>query len=251
MDASLLGDVTPLQALLLLAAAFAAAFVGGMSGFGTGLIVTLFIAPIVGAKAVIPVLSVFMTFTNASRVWFFRKGISWRTIALVALPAIPATMLGAMLYVRIESKWIQVLLGLILILAIPLRRWLEGKKVRPGPLALVLFGASFGFASSLMIGTGILIIPLLLGTGLAGGALLGTDAAIAMLVNLARSLMFGKLDALTLPLFILAAAMGVMTIPGTWAARWLVDRTDLRIHTFFIEALIILGGLSMIVSALL
>lgn len=251
MDASLLGDVTPLQALLLLAAAFAAAFVGGMSGFGTGLIVTLFIAPIVGAKAVIPVLSVFMTFTNASRVWFFRKGISWQTIALVALPAIPATMLGAMLYVRIESKWIQVLLGLILILAIPLRRWLEGKKVRPGPLALVLFGASFGFASSLMIGTGILIIPLLLGTGLAGGALLGTDAAIAMLVNLARSLMFGKLDALTVPLFILAVAMGVMTIPGTWAARWLVDRTELRIHTLFIEALIILGGLSMMVSALL
>ncbi|MFM1816292.1 MAG: hypothetical protein RLZ98_2987, partial [Pseudomonadota bacterium] len=169
----LLGDVTPLQALLLLAAAFFAAFVGGMSGFGTGMIVTLFIAPIVGPKAVIPVLSAFMTCTNASRVWFFRDGLDWKSVLLIAGPAVPATMLGAMLYVRIESQWIQVLLGLILMLAIPLRRWLEGKKIRPGPVALALFGAAFGFSSSLIIGTGILIIPVLLGTGLAGTALLG------------------------------------------------------------------------------
>lgn len=251
MDASLLGDVSPLQALLLLAAAFAGAFVGGMSGFGTGMIVTLFIAPIVGPKAVIPVLSVFMTCTNASRVWFFRTGIDWKSVLLIAGPAIPATMLGAMLYVRIESRWIQVLLGLILMLAIPVRRWLEGKQIRPGPVALAVFGATFGFASSLIIGTGTLIIPLLLGTGLAGPALLGTDAAIAMLVNFARSAMFGKLDALTMPLFFLAAIMGLMTIPGTWAARWIVSRTEVRIHTIFIEALIIVGGLAMIVSALM
>ena len=114
---------TPLQALLLLAAAFFAAFVGGMSGFGTGMIVTLFIAPIVGPKAVIPVLSAFMTCTNASRVWFFRDGLDWKSVLLIAGPAVPATMLGAMLYVRIESQWIQVLLGLSLILSAVLTLW--------------------------------------------------------------------------------------------------------------------------------
>jgi hypothetical protein len=62
--------------------------------------------------------------------------------------------------------------------------------------------------------------------------------------------MFGRLDALPVPLFVLAAGMGVMTVPGTWAARWIVERTDLRIHTLLIEVLIVLGGLSMILSAL-
>ena len=250
MDGGVFGAVTGLQAVLLLAAAFVAAFVGGMSGFGTGMIVTLFIAPIVGPKAVIPVLSAFMTFTNASRVWFFRTGLDWKAVALISAPAVPATALGAMLYVQIESRWVQVLLGLILILAIPVRRWLEGKQVRPGPVALMVFGASFGFCSSLIIGTGILIIPMLLGRGLTGAALLGSDAAIALIVNFSRALMFGKLDALSVPLFALAAAMGLMTIPGTWAARWLVERTEIRIHTMLIEALIVLGGVSMVAAAL-
>jgi uncharacterized membrane protein YfcA len=180
MDLSLLGDVAPLTALLLLVAAFFASFVGGVSGFGTGLIIAMLITPIVGAKAVIPVLSVFMAFTNGSRVWFFRKGLDWRPVALIALPAVPASVLGAMLQVRIESLAMQVLLGLILILAVPVRRWLEGRKVAPGATALMVFGAAFGFSSSLIIGTGMLIIPMLLGTGLTGGALLATDAAIAL-----------------------------------------------------------------------
>jgi uncharacterized membrane protein YfcA len=250
MDMSLLGDVAPLTALLLLAAAFGASFVGGLSGFGTGLIIALFITPIVGPKAVIPVLSVFMVFTNGSRVWFFRKGLDWRPVALIALPAIPASVLGAMLQVRIESQAMQILLGLILVLAVPVRRWLEGRKVAPGNAALIVFGAAFGFSSSLILGTGMLIIPMLLGTGLTGGALLATDAAIALIVNLARAIAFGRLDALTTPLVALAVAMGVMTIPGTWAARYIVQRTPIRIHTLAIEVLIIVGGLSMIVGAL-
>jgi uncharacterized membrane protein YfcA len=250
MDMSLLGDVAPLTALLLLVAAFGASFVGGLSGFGTGLIIALFITPIVGAKSVIPVLSVFMTFTNGSRVWFFRNGLDWRPVVLIAGPAIPASVLGAMLQVRIESQAMQILLGLILILAVPVRRWLEGRKVAPGYTALMLFGAAFGFSSSLILGTGMLIIPMLLGTGLAGGALLATDAAIALIVNLARAIAFGRLDALTMPLVTLAVAMGVMTIPGTWAARYIVQRTPIRIHTLAIEALIIVGGASMIIGAL-
>jgi hypothetical protein len=53
-----------------------------------------------------------------------------------------------------------------------------------------------------------------------------------------------------MPLVALAVAMGVMTIPGTWAARYIVQRTPIRIHTLAIEALIVIGGLSMIIGAL-
>ncbi len=250
MVQSMLGDVQPLAAILLLVAAFVAALVGGMSGFGSGLILAICITPIVGAKAVIPVLSVLMAFTNASRVWFFRQGLDWRAVALMTLPALPATVFGTQLHVAIDAARFQVLLGLILILAIPARRWLEGRQVKPGPLFLMAFGFTFGFVSCLMVGTGMLMIPVLLGTGLTGGALLGTDAAAAMIVSLARAISFGRLEALTVPLFALAAAMGLMTIPGTWCARFIIQRTDVRIHTLAIEALIIIGGTSMIGGAL-
>jgi hypothetical protein len=40
------------------------------------------------------------------------------------------------------------------------------------------------------------------------------------------------------------------TIPGTWVAAWIVKRTDIHIHTFPIEALIVIGGASLIYGSL-
>ena len=51
-------------------------------------------------------------------------------------------------------------------------------------------------------------------------------------------------------LFIVALLMGLCTIPGTWVAAWIVKRTDLRIHTLFVEALIVIGGASFIYGSL-
>lgn len=246
---SAVAEIGPLTVVGILVAAYFAALVGGMSAFGTGLIMTLFIAPIFGAKAVIPIISVFMTFTNASRMWFFREGIDWRKVALVAGPGIPTSILGAMVYVRIESNIVQALLGAMLIASIPLRRWLAGKQIVPGPWTLMTAGAVLGFTTSIMLGTGVLLLPLLLGTGLAGGALIGTDAAVAMVTNATRGLMFGHLEALDWRMILLAVGMGIMTIPGTWSARWVMERTDVRIHTMLIEAILAVAGAVMIWGA--
>ena len=81
-------------------------------------------------------------------------------------------------------------------------------------------------------------------------ALLATDAAIAVIVNFGKIIFFGTLDALTPSLFIMAVVMGLFTIPGTWVAAWIVRRTDIRIHTLFIEALIVVGGASLIYGSL-
>jgi uncharacterized membrane protein YfcA len=40
--------------------------------------------------------------------------------------------------------------------------------------------------------------------------------------------------------------MGLCTVPGTWVGAWLVRRTSIRLHSIFLEALIILGGVSLI-----
>ncbi len=240
----------PWVILGVIVACFAAAAVSGMSGFGAGLIMTLFITPIIGAKAVIPVLSVVMAITNLSRVWFFRAGLDWRVMLLIGVPAAATSALGAMVYVRLDSDAVQALLGIVLMLSIPLRRWLSGRKVVPGTATLAGFGGVFGFLSSIMVGAGILVIPILLGAGLAGPALLATDAAIAVLVNIVKMAMFGSLDALTLELTVIALVMGLCTVPGTWVAAWIVRHTSLRIHTLAIEGLIVAGGAVMVATSL-
>ncbi|MGI9436824.1 MAG: sulfite exporter TauE/SafE family protein [Geminicoccaceae bacterium] len=228
---------------------FIAAMLGSVSGMGAGMIVTLFITPIIGAKAVIPVISVLMLINNASRVWFYREGLQSSRVGLIAGVAVPMSALGALVYISLEGALVQILLGLMLIVSIPIRRWIEGQKITPSKPQIVAVSGIFGFLSSIIVGAGMLVIPMLMGLGLTGTALLATDGAIAVLVNVAKVILFGSLDALSLQYFLLAVVMGLCTIPGTWVGAWLVRRTSIKLHTAFIEVLIIVGGASLIWGA--
>lgn len=225
---------------------FLAGMLGGLSGYGAGLLVTLFIAPIVGPKALIPMISVLMLINNASRVWFYRSALDLGTVVRVSAVALPMAWIGAELYVRLESGIVQVVLGAVLILSVPLRRLLDRARITPGPVAVYGIGATYGFLSSLIVGAGMLIVPMLMGIGFAGPALLATDAAIAVSANLFKAVIFGALDALSLAHFVLALILGLCTIPGTACAAWIVRRTSVRLHSALIETLIIVGGTMML-----
>ncbi|MEM9441380.1 MAG: sulfite exporter TauE/SafE family protein [Pseudomonadota bacterium] len=245
-----LATIDPPTILAGIAVCFAAAILGSVSGMGAGMIVTLFITPIIGAKAVIPVISVLMLINNASRVWVYRDGLQFTHVVPIAGVAVPMAAVGALVYIRLEGAIVQILLGMVLIASVPVRRWIEGQKIRPSTTQVVAVSGVFGFLSSVIVGAGMLVVPMLMGLGLAGPALLATDGMIAVLVNVAKVILFGSLDALSFQLFLLAVAMGLCTIPGTWAGAWMVRRSSVTIHTVFIEILIVGGGASLIWSAI-
>jgi uncharacterized membrane protein YfcA len=223
---------------------FLAAVVSGMSGFGTGLIISIFVAPLVGVQTLVPVMSVAMLFNNAGRLWAYFPTLDRRIFLVMMLSAIPASVLGAIVYVRLDTALISGMLGAVLIASVPLSRYLSRQQLRVGTATLAAVGGIFGFVSSIVLGAGMLVIAILLGLGLAGPALLATDAAIAVGTSLARMAMFGTLDALTVDLFLAGLLMGLCTIPGAWVAAWIMRRTDLRLHRLVVEALIVAGGLS-------
>lgn len=248
--AALIGSLGLGTAILGMVVCFVAGLLGGLSGYGAGLLVTLFITPIVGAKALVPVISVLMLINNASRVWFYREAMDGRLVLKLSLVAIPMAWLGAQLYVRLDGALVQAILGSVLIASVPLRRWMAGQSIRPGPVGVYGVSAAFGFLSSIIVGAGMLVPPMLMGVGFTGAALLATDAALAVSVNLAKTVIFGALDALSLQHAILALVMGLCTIPGTACAAWIVKRTSVRLHMMLIEALILIGGTSMVFGLL-
>ncbi|NNE87204.1 MAG: sulfite exporter TauE/SafE family protein [Silicimonas sp.] len=245
-----LSSIDPLTALAGVGVCFAAAAIGSVAGMGAGMIVTLFLTPVIGAKAVIPVVSVLMLINNFSRAWVYRDALVPGRIALIAGVAIPMSALGALVYVRLDGAFIQVILGLALIASVPLRRVSARRKIAPTRVQVVVVSGIFGFLSSIVVGAGMLVIPILMGFGLAGPALLATDAAIAVLINLAKVVIFGTLDVLSLQLFILAVVMGLCTVPGTWVGAWWVRRTSIELHTSIIETLLVVGGVFLIWGAL-
>ncbi len=84
MDLGLPGSFSVTTILLGMAVCFATGMLGGLSGFGTGMLVTLFITPVIGAEALIPAISVLMLINNGSRAWFFRSAMDVRLILKVA-----------------------------------------------------------------------------------------------------------------------------------------------------------------------
>jgi uncharacterized membrane protein YfcA len=244
--AALIGGLGWPTVLLGMVVCFVAGLLGGLSGYGAGLLVTLFITPIVGATALVPVISVLMLINNGSRLWFYREAVDLKLVLRLSLVAIPMAWLGAQLYIRLDGRLVQVVLGAVLIASVPLRRWMKGREMHPGPGGTLAVGAVFGFLSSIIVGAGMLVPPLLLGLGYTGAAMLATDAALAVSVNFAKTVIFGALDALSLAHGLLALVMGLCTIPGTAIAAWLVKRTSVRLHMVLIESLILVGGTLMV-----
>lgn len=246
----LAASLGPLQFVLLGVIAFIAAIIGGISSFGASLLLTPFLVPVVGIKGVVPILSVAMLFGNSSRIWVYRHEIALRPILQILIPALPAVALGAWFNDLLPHDAFALVLGTFLLATIPLRRYLARRQIAPTPVAIVAGSLVFGLISGAMPGGGVVLLPMLLGLGLTGGGLVGTDAAIGVTVNIAKVLLFGAFALLDTDLFIGGVLIGLCMIPGAYGAHWLIRRLNMTMHTVLIELLIVFSGASFIWSAL-
>ena len=223
--------------------AFLAAVLGGLAGYGTGLILPIALAPAIGVANVIPVMAVAMMINNASRVLAFRRDIQWPHVRRMWLLGLPACLLGAWGYTRLDARWIALLLGVFLLASIPLRRLLQRAQVQLGPRSEVAAGGVFGVIEGGMTGTGVILISMLMAAGVQGAALIATDAVISTVMSLAKVLLFGGASRLDASLAITGALVGLCTAPGAFVARAILTRMPQRLHLRIMEAVVVCGGL--------
>jgi uncharacterized membrane protein YfcA len=232
--------------LIIAVSAFAAGICSGMTGFGGGLLLPPVLAPLLGVQNVVPVLSVAMLMTNCHRFSLYYRHLNRRLTLIVVAAMVPSVMLGTLIYLSLPHAAIAAVLGSFLLLSIPFGRFLAARRIQLGPLGLTGFSAAFGVISGTTSGSGVLMVPVLLGSGLAGAAFLATDAAISIAVNLTRAGMFGRAGNLPLDLLVAAVMIGLFTMPGNYVARWVLRRTSLRLHALLMECVIFVGGASLL-----
>jgi uncharacterized membrane protein YfcA len=236
----LLLDPFTLAAVALLG--LGAAVIGAVGGFGTGIILTAALAPLIGVKALVPVLAVAGVIINAGRFWFYRAHIDRRTLVLVLATSLPFLVLGTWIYSILDARALGTVLGLVIIASVPLRRILKKREIVLGRTGLAVGGGVFGFASGIATGTGVILVSLLLGSGLAGPAVLATDALITIALDFSKALLFQRFDLLDGQHFFTGVVIGVASIPGSALGAWLVARMHARLHVLFMEGLILFGG---------
>jgi uncharacterized membrane protein YfcA len=241
---------SPWQALLACFIAFCASVLGGLSGFGTGLVLPVFLVPLVGVANVIPVMAVAMLFNNAGRVLAFRREADWTHVRRILVLGMPACAAGAYGYTLLDARWIAALLGSFLLLSVPLRRVLHSARFRFRPSAEVGMGACFGFVNGGMTGAGVILISTLMSSGLVGAQLIATDAVISVAMGLLKIALFGTMAALTVQLAVIGLLVGACTTPGAFVARWLLRRIPAGVHAWIMECVVVVGALSLLWKAL-
>jgi len=240
-------DISIPQLLLIAAVAVFTSLLGGVTGYGTGALMPLVLVPIVGPEPVVPIIAISATLTNLSRSLAFRSSIDWQRAKLVVLAAIPTCILGAWGYTLLTGPGAMLLIGAMLVVVVILRRLVARYDFRVRDRGLV--GAcGWGFVVGGANGAGI-IISLLMAAGLTGAAVIATDAALSVAIGLVRLAVFGAAGVATAKVMAVALLIGAVTLPGAFLARLIVERLPIHVHTAMLDAVVVIGGVVMVVGA--
>lgn len=222
--------------------AFLASIVGGISGYGTGLLLPPVLVPIIGGEAVVPVIGLAALLTNASRVAAFRDSFDFEKFKLVAVVALPTTVLGAYGYTLLTGAAVNVLIGVMLIVLVSVRRILRRRAVLLSDRGVLVAGVGYGVLNGGTAGSGVVLMSILLGSGLSGTAVIATDAAISLVLGSVKSLTFFGAGALPLPSILMALLIGICALPGAFIAKRLAFKLSGNVHVLILDCVVLAGG---------
>ena len=233
-------DLTTL--MIMAAAAFVTAVFHSASGFAGALLLVIALAPVIGIKTAVPIVSVAVLISNITRLWLFRHELVMPVYLSIIVTALPGMVIGALLFVYLPVDVIALLFGVFMIISVPGRRLMKNRGVEVGRLGFAAVGPVYGVVSGVTMGAGLLLAPFFLGAGIVGGRIAAMTAALGIVLNITRTIVFGASPLLNLPLIGIGLILGLCTIPGAYAGRWILRRTSARIHTVLVEAVMLAGA---------
>ena len=230
--------------------ALVASVVGGMAGYGTGALMPLVLVPLIGAEPVVPIIAISAIFSNLSRATAYRRYADRRRALIVILASAITTALGAYGYTMLTSAGASMVIGTMLILGVPLRRFARRRELRIGETGLGFSAVAYGVVVGGTSGSGVILLSLLMASGLEGAAVIATDAVISLSTGIIKISVFGLAGVVTTQVIAFAVLIGAVALPGAFLAKGFVERMPVHIHTAILDAAVIIGGVVMMSAAL-
>jgi uncharacterized membrane protein YfcA len=248
--ATAFADISFAQLALIGAVAIFASLIGGVAGYGTGALMPIVLVPIVGAEPVVPIIAISALFTNLSRATAFRKVADFRRALIVVLAALPTCVLGAWGYTTLTGQGALLVIGCMMSLSVPLRRfaWRWGFRCGDRGLAVASFG--WGVIVGGTSGAGVILLSLLMAAGLQGAAVIATDAVVSIAIGAVKIAVFGLAGVVRPQVVAVALLIGLSAFPGAFLAKIIVERLPLHIHSVILDTVVMFGGAMMVFGAL-
>ena len=243
-------EISVWQLAAVAGVALFASIVGGVAGYGTGALMPLVLVPLIGAEPVVPIIAISAMFTNSSRLVAFWRYADFRRAAIVLAAAALPCVVGAWGYTRLTGAGAALVIGAMLVLSVPLRRYAKRRdwRVRDGGLALGSLG--YGVLVGGTAGSGVILLSLLMAAGLEGAQVVATDAVISIVIGLVKIGVFGFAGVITAQVVAFALLIGFVAFPGAFLAKAFVERMPVHVHTTILDAVVLLGGAFLVIGAL-
>lgn len=234
--------------LLLGGAALLASTVAAVAGFGGAAILLPALVAVFGVREAVPILTVAQLVGNGSRVWFNRRELVLPVVGWFALGAVPAALVGGLLFARAPLPVLERLIGVFLLLTVVWRHMPRAPTPRIGRRVFTLIGASAAFLSALVGSVGPLMAPFFLAAGLVKGAYIGTEAFATVVMHLTKLAAYREAAVLPSHAVGAGAALGPIMIAGSYLGKRILDRLPERVFVWTIEAVLVGAGLWFVVG---
>jgi uncharacterized membrane protein YfcA len=235
------------EIILLLIGAYLAAALSGAAGFGGALLLLPLLTHVVGVAVAVPLLTVAQLVGNLARAGFGWRQIRWRAVALFLAAAVPFAVLGAHGFVALPKSLVGRLIGATILLFVILRA-VGLARFRAGPGVLLAGGAVVGGVSGLVGSAGPLGAAIFLTLDLPALGYVASEAATAIAMHAVKLVVYGVELRLTPRFWILAAALGVAMVLGTWSSRKLIARMPPKAFQRMAAVLLVVISIQMILT---
>ena len=233
----------------ILVLGLASGTLSGIVGFGASIMLMPVLMLAFGPLEAVPIMAIAGLLANFSRVVVWWREVDWRANAYYCVTAIPASALGARTLLILDPRLVEGILGGMLLLMIPARRWLLARGLRIEAWHLMLVGAGIGFLSGMVASTGPINTPFYLAYGLVKGAYLSTEALGSMAVGITKAIVFQRLNALPLETVARGLIVGTTLMIGSRLAKGFVLRLDAHQFRALMDCLLAGAGLVLLWGA--
>jgi len=227
--------------------ALIASTIAAIAGYGGAAIMLPILLWAFGVRDAIPILTVAQLLGNLSRVWFNRGELDIAVVRWFALGAVPAAVLGGVLFATAPATALVRVLGVFLLLMVAYRRSRRGAATRIGLRGFPVLGATSGFVSALVGSVGPFMAPFFLAYGLVKGAYIGTEALATVTMHVVKLGVYGGYSLLGPFTIVIGLAIGAVMFLGSYLGKRLLDRLPEHLFPYFIEGVLLFAGLLFII----
>lgn len=224
---------------LLIGCTLGASVLSAVTGFGGAAILLPVLVAMFGVRDAVPILTVAQLIGNGSRVWLNRSEIHLPVVRWFLLGAVPAALLGGLLFAFAPLSALSRLLGVFLIVLVVARHAATDKFPKMRLRWFAPLGAISSFISALIGTAGPMVAPFFLAFGLVKGAYIGTEALSALLMHATKLVAYGGGDSLSMQSITTGITLGPALIVGTLLGKRLVDRVSERVFSRLIDVTMI------------